>query len=168
MELREFKGVLLGYMREEGIVFHQEGDGRMKGVSYSKLSLDPAHPSVVVCGQFDDPYWELVTIAHEVGHILNFREMGRNEARDFFCTVVAATSLGLERLSWGGQRFMLFAEALASLKGLQVLRVIGIPEEGLADMRGMMIKLFETYCRKCERSVVDEVLKQAGVMELVG
>ncbi len=67
MELRELKRALLGYMRGKGIIFQQEGDGRMRGVSYSRLSLDPAHPSVVVCVQFDDPCWEVVTIAHEVG-----------------------------------------------------------------------------------------------------
>ncbi|MBW2038879.1 MAG: hypothetical protein JRI46_04670 [Deltaproteobacteria bacterium] len=164
----ELKGPLLGYMREKGVIFQQEGDGRMKGVSYSRLSLNPAHPSAVVCGQFDDPCWEVVTIAHEVGHILNFREMGRDEAREFFCTVVVATFLGLEQLSWGGQRLMLYAEALASLKGLEILKVIGIPDEGLADMRGMMVKLFKTYWCKCKRDVVDDVLKHSQVRELVG
>ncbi len=63
---------------------------------------------------------------------------------------------------------MLYAEALASLKGLEILGGTGITEEGLADMRGMMVKLFETYCRKCKRDVVSEVLEHPRVRELMG
>ena len=162
------KGVLLGYMKEEGIIFQQEGDGKMRGVSYSKLSLDPTHYSAVVCGQFDDPCWEVVTIAHEVGHVLNCKDMGREEARESFCTALVAASLGLERLSYGGQRFMLYSEALASLKGLEVLQDIGIPEGALADMKGMMVKLFATYRCKCNKDVVDEVLEHPRVRRLIG
>jgi hypothetical protein len=103
MELSALKEALLSYMSESGIIFQQETNEKLKGVSYSRLSLDPAHPSVVVRGQFEDTFWEVVTIAHEVGHVLNFGEMGLDEAREFFCTMFAATSLGLEKLSSGGK-----------------------------------------------------------------
>jgi hypothetical protein len=168
MELAELKEELLGYMKKEEIVFQQVDDGRMEGISYGRLSLDASQPSVVIFGQFDDPCWEVVTIAHEVGHILNFREMERDEARDFFCTMLVAPSLGLGRISGGGQRLTLHSEVLASLKGLEVLKKIGISDEGLEGAWAMMTRLSESYWSKCERAVVDEVLQHPRVQELMG
>ena len=167
MELADLKEELLGYMYKQGIVYQKVADGKMQGVSYSRFSLDPAHPSVVISGPFDDPCWEVVTIAHEVGHILNFRGMEGNEARDFFCTMVVAPRLGLERISWQGQRRTLHAEALASLTGLEILQGIGISDEGLRGARAMMAQLFESYWRKCARGVVDKVLQRPQFRELV-
>ena len=151
----------------EGIVFEQVDDEKMRGISYGKLPLDPAVAYMVVCGPFDDPAWEVANVAHEVGHILYFWEMGRDEARAFFCTGVDATHLGVRRISWQGQRVMLYGEALASLKGLDVLKQIGTTHRSLATMKDMMIRLFATYCRTCTRDVVNEVLNDPQVRSLV-
>lgn len=82
---------------------------------------------------------------------------------------IQAAHIAYEGLPFlGGQRLTLHSEALASLKGLEVLKKIGISDEGLTSARAMMAQLLESYCNKCARDVVDEVLQHPRVRELTG
>ncbi|MBW2338922.1 MAG: hypothetical protein JRF50_01040 [Deltaproteobacteria bacterium] len=69
----------------------------------------------VFCGTFGDQTREIISIAHEAGHILTYQEMDREESRTYLCSTFAAHGIGLNKISPAGQESMLTVEIKALL-----------------------------------------------------
>jgi transcription elongation factor GreA-like protein len=148
---------LLNYLRETGIHFSWVSDDGMKDKAVTSFSLDLKISPCILCGTFSDQTREIISIAHEAGHILAYQEMDREESRTYLCSTFAGHRIGLNKISPAGQESMLTVEIKASVKGLDILNKIVLTNEELNLAKKSMSQWYSTYEKLCEKDVVTKV-----------
>ena len=123
----------------------------------AKFSFDPETPACILCGTFTDGVREIISIAHEAGHVMVHKKMNREKMRDYICTIFAANRMGIGKIAPFAQAFILETEAKASARGLDLLQKIGIGDGNLKIVRNLMSRWYATYEQQCP----DDVVKKA-------
>jgi hypothetical protein len=158
--IERLKEVLFCYLMENEIPFSRSYDDSMKERAVAKFSFDPGSPASILCGSFRDGAKELISIAHEAGHVMVHKKMNREENRNFVCTMFAANKMGVRRIAPFAQAIILETEAKASAKGLDILQRIGIEDGDLRIVKEMMSRWYTTYEKQCQDNVVKEIRKR--------
>lgn len=148
------RATLLRYLKKNKIRITRVSDGSMQDRAVAKFSFDLACPASILCGSFQDRTKELISIAHEAGHVMIHKKMSREEIRNYICTMFAANKLGVEKIAPSAQASILEIEAEASAKGLEILQKIGIGDGDLWIVKEMMSRWYGSYEKRCEEDVV--------------
>ncbi len=104
-----------------------------------KTRLYPKRATTLMVGEFTDHLHEVLSLAHEFGHLLHYDTITGREAEHIFCAVLASNYAGLENISDDGKRTIIALEKRASELALTVL-------QSIADS-DMIFKARETYSR---------------------
>jgi hypothetical protein len=153
----KLKETLLRYLEENNIPFSHVPDDSMQDRAVAKFSLDLESPACILCGLFQDRAKELISIAHEAGHVMIHKEMDMEKTRNYVCTMFAANKVGVEKIAPSAQAFILEIEAEASAKGLDILKRIGIGDGDLGIVKEMMSRWYATYESLCQKDIVNRV-----------
>ena len=148
---------LLDYLYEANILFSRVSGDSMSDKAVAKFTFDLTSPACILCGNFQDRIKELASIAHEAGHVVIYRNMNREETRNYVCTIFAANKMGVGRIASTAQEYILEVEAEASAKGLAILRKIGIDDGKLEAAKDMMSGWYASYENQCRKDVVKKV-----------
>ena len=151
---------LLDYLAKEGIQFSQVSRDELKGKAVVEFAFDLGAPPSILWGPFKDKIREITSVAHEAGHVMVYKEMNRDEARTYLCTMFASHGIGLEKISPAGQEFMLHVEAKAYTNGIRILKEVGVDREDLKFAKELMSKWYATYEMLCQKEVVSKVRKK--------
>jgi len=153
----KLKRMLLLYLEENNIPFSQVHDNVMRDRAVAEFSFDLGSPASILCGFFGDRTKELISIAHEAGHVLVHQKMDREEIRNYICTMFAANKMGIAKIAPLAQAFILEIEAKASANGLVILQKIGIGDGDLGIVKALMSQWYATYEKQCPDYVVKKV-----------
>jgi len=145
---------LLNYLKESGIQFSRVSSDKMNDRAVAEFSFDLQNPPCILCGPFQDKTKEIISIAHEAGHVMIYRKMNREQVRAYLCAMFAAHGIGLAGISPAGQKFILLVEAEASAKGSAILKEVGVTHEDLVTVKKLMARWYATYERLCRKDVV--------------
>ncbi len=104
-----------------------------------KTRLYPKRATTLMVGKFTDHVREVLSLAHEFGHLLHYDTITGREAERVFCAVLASNYAGLENISDDGKRTIITLEKRASELALAVLQPIADSET--------VFKARETYSR---------------------
>lgn len=148
---------LLKYLTDKGIRYSLDPGGRMKEKAVVEFPFDLEKIPVIRCGPFEDRSREIISIAHEAGHVLIYKGMNRDEARTYLCTMFAMHGIGLPEISSSGQEFILNVEAGASSNGFTILKEIGVVPTGMKSVKALMAKWYASYEALCDKKVVERV-----------
>jgi hypothetical protein len=148
---------LLNFLTENDIRFCEVLTEEMKEKAVVQFSFDEGLTPCILYGRFHDRIREVVSIAHEAGHVLTYKGMNRDETRTYLCAMLAVQGVGLKGISLNGQEFILSAEAKASSNGKKILETIGVGEDDIGVVTGMMARWYATYEALCEKEVVERV-----------
>ncbi len=129
----------------------------MKDKAIAEFSFDLSAPACILCGHFQDKTKELISIAHEAGHVMVYKKMNREKTRDYLCTMFAANKMGVNKISQSGQEVILEVEAEASATGLDILKEIGLEDGDLRFVKKMMSQWYATYEESCREDVAKKV-----------
>jgi hypothetical protein len=111
-------------------------------------------------GEFTDHLHEVLSLAHEFGHLLHYDTITGREAERVFCAVLASNYAGLENISEDGKRTIIALEKRASELALSVLKSVADGE--------MISKARETYGRWLRGYVEKAGLKDDDMFLLEG
>lgn len=151
---------LYEHLREEQIEFYRTGSEFLKNRAVVEFRFDLRSVPFILIGDFADTERELVCVAHEAGHILVFREMDRNLARDYLCAIFALQYIGLGKISDSGQELVLNVEAQASTRGFSILQHIGINREESVEVANIFSVWYRSYESLCKREPVNKIRKK--------
>lgn len=151
---------LFRILTDEGIEIVQVSKDGLRQRAVVEFSFNLGIPPTILCGSFRDKVREVVSIAHEAGHIIAYREMNREEARTYLCTMFASHGIGLEKISPAGQEFILDVEANASATGIRILMETGVDKEDLKIVKELMSNWYASYEKLCQKEVVRKVRKK--------
>jgi hypothetical protein len=148
---------LLGYLAEKGIQFSQVSRDELQGKAVVEFAFNLGVPPSILWGSFRDKTREIISVAHEAGHVMLYKKMNRDEARTYLCTMFASHGIGLDKISPTGQEFILGVEAEASANGIRILKETGVDEEDLRTVKELMSKWYASYEKLCQKEVVKKV-----------
>ncbi len=151
---------LLGYLSEKGIQFSQVSRDELEGKAVVEFPFDLGVPPSILWGSFKDKTREIISVAHEAGHVMVYKEMNRDEARTYLCTMFASHGIGLEKISPAGQEFILDVEANASATGIRILKETGVDKEDLKIVKELMSNWYASYEKLCQKEVARKVRKK--------
>jgi hypothetical protein len=149
--------VLLNYLEESEVLFTRVSSDSMKDKAVAEFSFDLSAPACIMCGHFQDKTKELISIAHEFGHVMIYKKMNREKTRDYLCTMFAANKMGANKISLSGQEVILEVEAEASVNALDILKDIGLEDGDLSAVKKMMSLWYATYEKSCWKDVAKKV-----------
>lgn len=155
--LNQLRQSLMEYLRTNHISFCHTLDDGMKDRAVVEFSFDFEKKPCIHFGSFDDKVREVVSIAHEAGHVIIYQKMKTEEVMNYLCTMFASQWIGLNNVSSSGQECMLMVEARASEQGLSVLDEIGMLDNDLKKVAEIMKKWYRTYETLCLKKVVEKV-----------
>lgn len=156
-EVSSIRQSLLEYLDRKGILFCFVGNDDMKEKAVVKFAFDLRANPCILYGSYHNRNKEIITIAHEAGHIILYKDMNREEARTYLCAMFASHGVGLSKISAAGQECILLAEAGASMNGYNILKEIGMMAEDLEKVTTIMAKWYTTYENLCKRKVIMKV-----------
>lgn len=148
---------LLSCLEELRIRYYWISDDGMKDKAVAAFSLDLHGHPCILCGTFSDPTREIISIVHEAGHVMIYRELDREESRAYICSIFAAQGIGINRISPDGQECILMIEARASVKGLDLLNRMALSDEELEIVKRSLSKWYTSYEKHCHEEVVRKV-----------
>jgi hypothetical protein len=148
---------LISYLDEKGIQFSRVSREELEEKAVAEFSFDMRVPPSILCGQFKDSIKEIISIAHEVGHVMTYKKMSRDKARIYLCSMFAAHGIGLDEISASGREFILQVEADASAQGLVLLKGMGLDGGDLEVVAKLLAQWFSTYEEACNEEVVKKV-----------
>ncbi len=148
---------LLRYLEENEILITLVSDASMKDKAVAKFSFDLGSPACILCGSFRDRAKELISIAHEAGHVMIHKKMNREEIRSYVCTMFAANKMGVGKIAPSAQASILEIEAEASANGLDILQKIGFEDGDLRLVKEVLSRWYASYEKQCP----DDVVKMA-------
>lgn len=148
---------LLRYLEGRGIRSLLVSRDDMKGKAVVKFHFDLKTTPCILYGPFQDRTKEIVSIAHESGHVVIYKKMSREEARTYLCTMFAAYGIGLDKISPTGQESILMVEAGASANGFNILKEIGTSPIDLKRVTKLMAQWYGTCEALCQNDVVTKV-----------
>jgi len=148
---------LLSYLSEKGIQISQVSKDELKGKAVVEFSFNLGVPPSILWGVFKDKTREIISVAHEAGHVMAYQRMNREEARTYLCSMFAAHGIGLEKISPSGQEFILGIEADASACGIRILKETGVDDEDLKTVKELMSEWYASYEKLCQKEVVKKV-----------
>jgi hypothetical protein len=148
---------LFSYLREKEIPFSWVVDHEMKDRAVAKFSFDLRTAPSILYGLYEDKAKEIISIAHEAGHVMTYQKMNRENMRLYLCAMLAANGVGLGRISHTAQECILNVEACSSLNGLSILEEIGVTHTDLDTSANVMAKWYATYEALCHLDVVIKV-----------
>ncbi|MDY7035669.1 MAG: hypothetical protein SV375_05835 [Thermodesulfobacteriota bacterium] len=156
-EVSSIRQSLLDYLYRKGILSFFDPSDDMKEKAVVKFAFDVRANPCILYGSYHNRSKEVITIAHEAGHITLYKEMTREETRTYLCSMFASQGVGLSNISAAGQECILLAEAGASMNGYNILKEIGMRAEDLEKVTTMMTKWYTTYESLCKKKVVMKV-----------
>lgn len=124
---------LLSYLSEKCIQFSQVSKDELKDKAVVEFSFNLGVPLSILWGVFKDKTREIISVAHEAGHVMEYQRMNREKARTYLCTMFAAHGIRLEKISPSGQEFILGIEGDASANGIRILKETGVDFEDVTD-----------------------------------
>ena len=148
---------LLHYLEESGVQFFRVFKNEMEDKALAKFSLDLKFSPCILCGSFQDRTKEIISIAHEAGHIMIYRKMTRDESLIYLCAIFVAHGIGLGKVSPKGQEAVLLGEAKASYMGFRILHKMGMNNEELGIAKRFLSKWYRTYEELCQEDVMIRV-----------
>ena len=151
---------LINYLKESGIRFSRVSRDGLKDKAAAEFFLDLRASPGVISGSFRDRRKEIISIAHEAGHIIAYRKMNREESLNYLCAIFAAQGIGLGRISPTGQELVLFMEATASVRGIGILRQMNIDSAELEIVKGLLSDWYGTYEKLCRKEVIKKVREE--------
>ena len=165
-DIRKIKETILTYLNQTGIPLSRVvGDG-MKEKAVAGFSMNLDVPPFILFGPFQDMTREVVSIVHEAGHVMVYKELSMDDARMYLCTMFVTKGIGLAEVSPKGQESILRAEAGASASGFSILKEIRVDNEYLEVARKLMSQWYSTYEKLCNEAVVkkvrDRIIKDAN------
>ena len=158
-EVEKISRSLIYYLEEKGIQFSRVSREELEEKAVAEFSFDMRVPPSILCGQFKDSIKEIISIAHEVGHVMTYKKMSRAKARTYLCCMFATHGIGLDEISASGQEFILQLEADASAQGFALLKGIGLDGDDLEVVAKLLARWFSTYEEACNEEVVKKVRK---------
>lgn len=135
----ETKERIYGLFAARDIDIERRHEKKFENFCCLKTRLYPKRATTLMVGKFTDHLHEVLTLAHEFGHLLHYDTIKGREAEIVFCAVLASNYAGLENISDDGKRTIIGLEKKASELALKVLRPI-------AD-NDMIFTAKETYNR---------------------
>jgi len=151
---------LLEYLDEADILFARASESSMKDRAVAKFTFELGSSASILCGRFQDRTIELISIAHEAGHVMIHRKMSREEVRNYVCTMFAANKMGIHKIAPVAQECILEIEAEASAKGVGILKKVGMKQGELRLVEKTMSRWYASYENQCREDVVKKVRAQ--------
>lgn len=148
---------LLKHLSDNGIQFSQISRDELKGKAVVEFAFNLGVPPSILWGTFKDVIKEVISVAHEAGHVTVYNKMSRQDAVNYLCTMFAAHGIGLEKISLIGQECILDVEAEASATGIRILMETGVDNEDLEIVKAMMSEWYAGYEKLCHKEVVKKV-----------
>jgi hypothetical protein len=148
---------LFSYLTEKGIQFSRVISDGMIEKAVAKFSFDSRVTPCILYGPFQDKRKEIISIAHEAGHVTIYKKMSKEKVRTYLCSMFAAYGIGLSKISSTGQEFILTVEAEASIDGLFILKEVGVVHNDLKMVAKLMNQWYATYEALCQKDVVKKV-----------
>lgn len=87
-----------------------------------RITEDPEKGTSLIIGRFSDDTVETLLLAHELGHILHYEELSKEDAEAAYCAILASNHLGLENISPDAKRTVIGIEEKASQRALALLK----------------------------------------------
>ncbi len=153
----KFQHLLFNYLTTKGILFSKVANVNMINRAMAKFSFDLKINPCILYGLFQDKSREIISIAHEAGHVVVYRKMSKEKVRNYLCSMYAASGIGLNSISPTGQEVILHIEARASIAGFFVLREIGVDKNDYNIITQLMSEWYATYEELCREEVVKKV-----------
>ncbi len=135
----EAKGHIYRLFAGRDIDIERRDEKKFENFCCLKTRLYPKRAATLMVGEFTDHLHEVLSLAHEFGHLLHYDTITGREAERVFCAVLASNYAGLENISDDGKRTIIALEKRASELALTVL-------EPVADSE-ILCKARETYSR---------------------
>jgi hypothetical protein len=135
----ETRGHIYRLFAGRDISIERRDEKKFENFCCLKTRLYPKRVTTLMVGEFTDQLHEVLSLAHEFGHLLHYDTITGREAERVFCAVLASNYAGLENISDDGKRTIIALEKRASELALGVLRPVADSE--------MMSRAHETYSR---------------------
>jgi Zn-dependent peptidase ImmA (M78 family) len=122
-----------------------------------KIRYQPVRGMTLIIGKFTDDVLEVLLIAHELGHILHYENLSREDAEAAYCAIFASNHRGLENISPESKQLVIGIEKKASEYAVALLRSLDCEETILSRAQEMYGEWIKGYVKKARLSEVDAI-----------
>jgi hypothetical protein len=159
-DVHKIRRSLFNYLAAERIQFLSIVSEGMEDKAVAKFTFDQRTSPCILSGPFKDKEKEIISIAHEAGHVLRYNQMNKEETLTYLCTMFVANGIGLNNISQAGQECILSVEAGASIDGFLILKKIGVNYNDLEIVTKLLAGWYATYEACCKKNAVQKIRKE--------